>query len=75
MPKAQYNALLKINLIFGVSMDLITRITHQFDDSASVKQRAVEVLAAPISNAVEMLVTALAMVVQLPTANTLLLNF
>jgi D-sedoheptulose 7-phosphate isomerase len=40
-------------------MDLITRITHQFDDSANVKQRAVEVLAAPISNAVEMLVAAL----------------
>ncbi len=40
-------------------MDLITRITQQFDDSAATKQKAVEVMAAPIANAVELLVNAL----------------
>ena len=40
-------------------MDLITRITQQFDDSATTKQKAVEVMAAPIANAVELLVNAL----------------
>lgn len=40
-------------------MDLITRITHHFNDSAATKQKAVEVMAAPLSNAVEAVVNAL----------------
>lgn len=40
-------------------MDLITRITHHFNDSAATKQKAVEVMVAPISSAVESLVNSL----------------
>ncbi len=40
-------------------MDLITRITHHFNDSAATKQKAVEVMVAPLSNAVEALVNSL----------------
>ena len=40
-------------------MDLITRITHHFNDSAATKQKAVEVMVAPLSNAVETLVNSL----------------
>jgi D-sedoheptulose 7-phosphate isomerase len=40
-------------------MDLITRITHQFDDSAATKQKAVEVMVAPIASAVEAMVNSL----------------
>ena len=40
-------------------MDLIARITKQFDDSISAKQRAVEELAGPISTAIEVMVNAL----------------
>ena len=40
-------------------MDLITRITHHFNDSAATKQKAVEVMVAPLSSAVETLVNSL----------------
>lgn len=40
-------------------MDLITRITHHFNDSAATKQKAVEVMVAPLSSAVEALVNSL----------------
>lgn len=40
-------------------MDLITRITHHFNDSAATKQKAVEVMVAPISSAVESFVASL----------------
>ncbi len=40
-------------------MDLIARITQQFDDSIATKQRSVEELAVPISTAVEVMVNAL----------------
>jgi len=41
-------------------MDMITRITRQFEDSAQLKQRAVEVLAAPIAQGIELMFNALA---------------
>lgn len=40
-------------------MDLVTRITHHFNDSAATKQRAVEVMAVPLATAVESLVNSL----------------
>jgi D-sedoheptulose 7-phosphate isomerase len=40
-------------------MDLIARITRQFDESVAAKQRSVEELAVPISTAVEVMVNAL----------------
>ena len=40
-------------------MDLLNRITRQFEDSAQTKLRAVEVLAGPVVAAVEVLVDAL----------------
>lgn len=40
-------------------MDLITRITHHFNDSAATKQKAVEVMVAPLSSAVETMVNSL----------------
>ncbi|MFN7835730.1 MAG: phosphoheptose isomerase [Burkholderiaceae bacterium] len=40
-------------------MDLIERITRQFDDSVAVKQRSVEALAGSLSVAVEIMVNAL----------------
>lgn len=40
-------------------MDLITRITHHFNDSAATKQKAVEVMAAPLASAVETFVNSL----------------
>lgn len=40
-------------------MDLIARITHQFTDSAQTKLSAVEPLAAPIAQAVELMVQSL----------------
>src|SRR6478735_425267 len=40
-------------------MDLIERITRQFDDSIAAKQRSVEALAGPLSVAVEVMVNAL----------------
>jgi len=40
-------------------MDLLNRITRQFEDSAQTKLRAVEVLAGPVAAAVEVLVDAL----------------
>ncbi|TAK91589.1 MAG: phosphoheptose isomerase [Burkholderiaceae bacterium] len=41
-------------------MDMITRIARQFEDSAQLKQRAVEVLAAPIAQGIELMFNALA---------------
>ncbi|MDX1668657.1 MAG: phosphoheptose isomerase [Limnobacter sp.] len=40
-------------------MDLITRVTHQFDESIEAKQVATEELAAPISQGIEHLVNCL----------------
>lgn len=40
-------------------MDLITRVTHQFDESIAAKQQATEELAGPISEAIELMVGAL----------------
>jgi D-sedoheptulose 7-phosphate isomerase len=40
-------------------MDLITRITHQFDESIAAKQAAIEELAMPISEAIEQMVNCL----------------
>jgi D-sedoheptulose 7-phosphate isomerase len=40
-------------------MDLITRITQQFDESIAAKQAATEELAGPISEAIELMVNAL----------------
>lgn len=41
-------------------MDMISRIARQFEDSAQLKQRAVETLAAPIAEAIELMFNALA---------------
>ena len=41
-------------------MDMITRIARQFEDSAQLKQRAVETLAAPIAQTIELMFNALA---------------
>ncbi|WP_288106700.1 phosphoheptose isomerase [Limnobacter sp.] len=40
-------------------MDLITRVTHQFDESIAAKQQATEELAGPIAEAIELMVGAL----------------
>lgn len=40
-------------------MDLITRITHQFDESIAAKQASTEELAGPIAQAIEMMVNSL----------------
>jgi len=40
-------------------MDLITRITKQFDDSAQTKLNAAEILAGPIAQAIELMVQSL----------------
>lgn len=42
-----------------VAMDLITRITQQFDESIAAKQAATEELAGPIAQAIELMVNAL----------------
>lgn len=41
-------------------MDVISRIAHQFHESAQVKQKAIELLAAPIAQAIELMFNALA---------------
>jgi len=54
-----YNRRLEITARRPVAMDLITRITQQFDESIAAKQAATEELAGPISEAIELMVNAL----------------